>query len=212
MKTTPVGPLAGKLVRREGIGQGTAPILKRPPARLCTPSSILFDVARIPTESAPNARGCVMYTMPMPTPPRPRRICNAANPSSASKATARWSSATRPPSAMIKAWNVQASPKSKMPPTRALMMPVARKLNQSGPFLLQGARIGADGRREQVSGPAVVLQLALFFLPVIAVFVIALTDWQFGTRTLAFVGLADLRRSSPTRPSGPRSSIRSSMC
>lgn len=42
-------------------------------------------------------------------------------------------------------------------------------------------------------GPAVFFLLVLFFLPVIGVFVIALTDWQFGARTLSFVGLANFR-------------------
>lgn len=42
-------------------------------------------------------------------------------------------------------------------------------------------------------GPAVFFLLVLFFLPVIGVFAIALTDWQFGARTLSFVGLANFR-------------------
>ncbi|WFU20634.1 sugar ABC transporter permease [Bradyrhizobium sp. CB3481] len=44
-----------------------------------------------------------------------------------------------------------------------------------------------------LAGPAVFLLLCLFFLPVIGVFVIALTDWQFGARSLWFVGLANFR-------------------
>ncbi|TYL92550.1 sugar ABC transporter permease [Bradyrhizobium rifense] len=44
-----------------------------------------------------------------------------------------------------------------------------------------------------LAGPAVFFLLALFFLPVIGVLVIALTDWQFGALTLAFVGLANFR-------------------
>ena len=40
-----------------------------------------------------------------------------------------------------------------------------------------------------LAGPAVLLLLALFLLPVLAVFVIAVTDWQFGARSLSFVGL-----------------------
>lgn len=56
------------------------------------------------------------------------------------------------------------------------------------------ARTGA--RREELAaltlaGPATLLLLALFILPVVAVFVIALTDWQFGAKTLRFVGLAN---------------------
>ncbi|WP_407152487.1 carbohydrate ABC transporter permease [Bradyrhizobium sp. ORS 86] len=42
-------------------------------------------------------------------------------------------------------------------------------------------------------GPALVSLLVLFFLPVISVFVIALTDWQFGADSLSFVGLANFR-------------------
>jgi multiple sugar transport system permease protein len=42
-----------------------------------------------------------------------------------------------------------------------------------------------------LAGPATLLLLALFILPVVAVFVIALTDWQFGAKTLRFVGLAN---------------------
>ncbi|MDA9535306.1 ABC transporter permease [Bradyrhizobium sp. CCBAU 21362] len=44
-----------------------------------------------------------------------------------------------------------------------------------------------------LAGPAVFLLLLLFFLPVIGVFVIALSDWQFGARSLSFVGLANFR-------------------
>lgn len=42
-----------------------------------------------------------------------------------------------------------------------------------------------------LAGPAFLLLLCLFILPVFAVFVIALTDWQFGALTLNFVGLAN---------------------
>ncbi|WP_271574438.1 carbohydrate ABC transporter permease [Bradyrhizobium sp. CCBAU 11361] len=42
-------------------------------------------------------------------------------------------------------------------------------------------------------GPAVFFLFVMYFLPVIGVFVIALTDWQFGTRSLSFVGLANFR-------------------
>lgn len=44
-----------------------------------------------------------------------------------------------------------------------------------------------------LAGPAVFLLLVLFFLPVLSVFVIALTDWQFGAHSLTFVGLANFR-------------------
>lgn len=44
-----------------------------------------------------------------------------------------------------------------------------------------------------LAGPAVVLLLLLFVGPVLAVFVIAVTDWQFGARSLAFVGLRNFQ-------------------
>lgn len=44
-----------------------------------------------------------------------------------------------------------------------------------------------------LAGPALLLLIALFLLPVIAVFIIALTDWQFGTLSLNFVGLNNFR-------------------
>ncbi|MGY3131172.1 multiple sugar transport system permease protein [Bradyrhizobium sp. USDA 4501] len=44
-----------------------------------------------------------------------------------------------------------------------------------------------------LAGPAVFFLLMLFCLPVIGVFVIALTDWRFGAPTLSFVGLANFR-------------------
>src|SRR5262245_13783021 len=39
-----------------------------------------------------------------------------------------------------------------------------------------------------LAAPAFILLLVLFILPTVAVFVIATTNWQFGARTLAFVG------------------------
>ncbi len=44
-----------------------------------------------------------------------------------------------------------------------------------------------------LAGPALFLLIFLFFLPVIAVITIALTDWQFGAKTLSFVGSANFR-------------------
>lgn len=44
-----------------------------------------------------------------------------------------------------------------------------------------------------LAGPALLLLVILFFLPVFAVFAIALTDWQFGASSLSFVGLANFR-------------------
>ena len=44
-----------------------------------------------------------------------------------------------------------------------------------------------------LAGPALVLLVALFFLPVFAVFGIALTDWQFGASNLSFVGLGNFK-------------------
>lgn len=44
-----------------------------------------------------------------------------------------------------------------------------------------------------LAGPALVLLAILFFMPVFAVFLIALTDWQFGARSLSFVGIGNFR-------------------
>jgi multiple sugar transport system permease protein len=40
-----------------------------------------------------------------------------------------------------------------------------------------------------LAGPAFLLLVVLFLLPALAVLALALTDWQFGARTLSFVGL-----------------------
>ncbi|MCG7505339.1 carbohydrate ABC transporter permease [Mesorhizobium retamae] len=44
-----------------------------------------------------------------------------------------------------------------------------------------------------LAGPALLLLVTLFFLPVFAVFAIALTDWQFGASSLSFVGFDNFR-------------------
>lgn len=44
-----------------------------------------------------------------------------------------------------------------------------------------------------LAGPAILLLLTLFIIPVIGVFVIALTDWKFGALSLHFIGLANFR-------------------
>lgn len=46
-----------------------------------------------------------------------------------------------------------------------------------------------------LAGPALVFLVTLFFLPVFAVFGIALTDWQFGASTMSFVGFANFREA-----------------
>ena len=62
----------------------------------------------------------------------------------------------------------------------------------------RSSAVGEIGRRRYffenaasylLIGPAVFLLLALFIVPTLGVFVIAATDWQFGARTLSFVGL-----------------------
>ena len=68
----------------------------------------------------------------------------------------------------------------------------------------QGARPRPTGaaraiaRAEAVAGyalaaPAFLLIVALIMMPTLGVFVIAVTDWQFGARTLNFVGLENFR-------------------
>jgi multiple sugar transport system permease protein len=44
-----------------------------------------------------------------------------------------------------------------------------------------------------LAGPAFLLLMVLFLLPALAVFVIAVTDWQFGAKTLSFVGLRNFQ-------------------
>lgn len=56
---------------------------------------------------------------------------------------------------------------------------------------LRRQRIGETFAAWSLAGPALLLLVVLFFLPVIAVFGIALTDWQFGASTLSFVGFAN---------------------
>ncbi|QOZ66686.1 carbohydrate ABC transporter permease [Bradyrhizobium arachidis] len=46
-----------------------------------------------------------------------------------------------------------------------------------------------------LAGPAVFFLLLLFLLPVVGVFFIALTDWQLGAGSFAFVGLANYREA-----------------
>jgi multiple sugar transport system permease protein len=58
---------------------------------------------------------------------------------------------------------------------------------------LSRRRIGELISTWSLVGPALFLVVCLFFLPVLAVFAMALTDWQFGARTMSFVGLANFR-------------------
>ncbi|MDK1494592.1 sugar ABC transporter permease [Sinorhizobium sp. 7-81] len=58
---------------------------------------------------------------------------------------------------------------------------------------LRNQRIAEVLSAWSLAGPALVLLVVLFFLPVLSVFAIALTDWQFGASTLSFVGLANFR-------------------
>ncbi|SJM30227.1 carbohydrate ABC transporter permease [Mesorhizobium delmotii] len=59
--------------------------------------------------------------------------------------------------------------------------------------VLRKQRIGETFAAWSLAGPALILLVALFFLPVFAVFAIALTDWQFGASTLSFVGFGNFR-------------------
>jgi multiple sugar transport system permease protein len=54
---------------------------------------------------------------------------------------------------------------------------------------VRAVRFGEALSAYALIGPALLLLLVLFILPVIAVFAIATTDWQLGARTLSFVGL-----------------------
>lgn len=61
------------------------------------------------------------------------------------------------------------------------------------PFPLRGHRAAEVRAAWSLAGPALALLIALFFLPVFAVCLIALTDWQFGASTLSFVGFANFQ-------------------
>ncbi|WP_410010513.1 carbohydrate ABC transporter permease [Phyllobacterium zundukense] len=58
---------------------------------------------------------------------------------------------------------------------------------------LRNHRLAETFAAWSLAGPALVLLVALFFLPVFAVFGIALTDWQFGASNLSFVGLGNFK-------------------
>jgi multiple sugar transport system permease protein len=58
---------------------------------------------------------------------------------------------------------------------------------------LRNHRLAETFAAWSLAGPALVLLVALFFLPVFAVFGIALTDWQFGSSNLSFVGLGNFK-------------------
>ncbi len=59
----------------------------------------------------------------------------------------------------------------------------------------QAGKLGFEKRRERVgwlfAGPATVLLFATLIIPSLAIFVFALTDWQFGQSAIRFVGLAN---------------------
>ncbi|MBB5538791.1 carbohydrate ABC transporter permease [Rhizobium giardinii] len=61
------------------------------------------------------------------------------------------------------------------------------------PKMLRRQRIAEAFVAWSLAGPALVLLVTMFFLPVFAVFAIALTDWQFGATTLSFIGMANFR-------------------
>ncbi|WP_405049081.1 carbohydrate ABC transporter permease [Rhizobium rhizogenes] len=72
--------------------------------------------------------------------------------------------------------------------------------SENPPVACAAAATGQRRRRGEalagwsLAGPALVLLVALFFLPVVAVFAIALTDWQFGAGTMSFVGIENFRQ------------------
>ncbi|QRM32528.1 sugar ABC transporter permease (plasmid) [Microvirga sp. VF16] len=67
----------------------------------------------------------------------------------------------------------------------------AGSVRTPAPALARRRAVLDAGAAWMLAGPALVLLVGLFFLPVFAVVGIALTDWQFGARTLSFVGLAN---------------------
>ncbi|WFU33672.1 sugar ABC transporter permease [Bradyrhizobium brasilense] len=71
----------------------------------------------------------------------------------------------------------------------------AEALRDPTQVALRRRRLAECAAAYALAGPTVLLLFVLFFLPVIVVFVIALTDWQFGARTLDFVGIANFREA-----------------
>lgn len=73
-------------------------------------------------------------------------------------------------------------------------MSAADEIRPAGKIPLR-RRIGETLAAWALAGPALFLLLTLSFLPVLAVFGIALTDWQFGAKTLSFVGMRNFRET-----------------
>ncbi|WP_425515347.1 carbohydrate ABC transporter permease [Mesorhizobium silamurunense] len=74
---------------------------------------------------------------------------------------------------------------------RANHRPVQRDAHALSTSDLRRHRLSEIGAAWLLAGPTLFFLIVLFFLPVLGVFVIALTDWQFGASTLSFVGLAN---------------------
>jgi multiple sugar transport system permease protein len=67
-------------------------------------------------------------------------------------------------------------------------------MTAAAPIVRREGKHIAVGRGEAfvayvLAGPGLVLLLALFVVPVLAVFVLSVTDWQFGARAISYVGL-----------------------
>ncbi|NEU98888.1 sugar ABC transporter permease [Bradyrhizobium sp. UFLA 03-164] len=62
-------------------------------------------------------------------------------------------------------------------------------LHRSTDAVLRRLRLAESLTAYALAGPGVVLLLTLYILPVAGVLFIAFTDWQFGAKTLSFVGL-----------------------
>ncbi|MBS7705594.1 carbohydrate ABC transporter permease [Chelatococcus asaccharovorans] len=76
-----------------------------------------------------------------------------------------------------------------LPRDRATSVP--RSDNSGPPLAVRAHRLAEIAVAWALAGPALGLLVALFILPVFAVFAIALTDWQFGASTMSFVRFAN---------------------
>lgn len=63
----------------------------------------------------------------------------------------------------------------------------------AAPKALRRHRLAEIVSAWSLAGPALILLVTLFFLPVFGVFAIAFTDWQFGGSSMSYVGLANFR-------------------
>lgn len=84
---------------------------------------------------------------------------------------------------------MSVAPIARSPGTLAVMATSIRD-NRAG-LVLRRRRLVETIAAWSLAGPALLLLIGLFFVPVLSVFAIALTDWQFGASSMSFVGISN---------------------